>query len=75
MKAPPPHTAPTHPTLQEVDELCAEWEPEPLAPPLSEAQQNWREPVVSSDAGRMVRAPPRPPGAASALLPVARLLF
>lgn len=41
-------------TEKEVDELCAEWEPEPLAPPLSEAQQNWREPVVSSDAGRMV---------------------
>jgi hypothetical protein len=40
--------------LQEVDELCEEWEPEPLAPPLTDAQRAWREPIVSSEAGREV---------------------
>lgn len=42
--------------LQEIEELCEEWEPEPLAPPLPEALRNWREPVLSSPAGRLVTA-------------------
>ncbi|KAI3430742.1 hypothetical protein D9Q98_009154 [Chlorella vulgaris] len=41
-------------TPKEVDELCEEWEPEPLAPPLTDAQRAWREPIVSSEAGREV---------------------
>ena len=40
--------------LQEVEELCAEWEPEPLCPPLTAAQAAWREPVISSQVGTQV---------------------
>ena len=40
--------------MQEVEELCAEWEPEPLCPPLTAAQAAWREPVISSQVGTQV---------------------
>ena len=33
--------------LQEVDELCAEWQPEPLAAPLPAAQRDYEPPVIS----------------------------
>lgn len=39
---------------QEIDELCDEWEPEPLYPPVSAAQAAWKEPVISSQAGTQV---------------------
>ncbi len=33
--------------LQEMDELCAEWQPEPLCGPLTDAQRNYEPPVIS----------------------------
>lgn len=41
-------------SLQEIDELCEEWEPEPLYPPVSAAQAAWKEPVISSQTGTQV---------------------
>jgi serine palmitoyltransferase len=42
-------------TAKEIDELCEEWQPEPLAGPLTEFQRHWvTEPVVSSNAGPRV---------------------
>ncbi|PRW20998.1 long chain base biosynthesis 1-like [Chlorella sorokiniana] len=41
-------------TEREIDELCDEWEPEPLYPPVSAAQTGWKEPVISSQAGTQV---------------------
>lgn len=32
---------------QEIDALCAEWQPEPLVPPLTEAQRAFKEPVLA----------------------------
>ena len=40
---------------QEIDELCDEWEPEPLYPPVSAKQAAWKEPVISSQTGTQVR--------------------
>lgn len=39
---------------QEVDELCAEWKPEPLAPALTPTQQISRELVITSASGSRV---------------------
>ena len=33
-------------TEEEIDALCAEWQPEPLVPPLTEAQLAFKEPVL-----------------------------
>lgn len=49
-----PHTH-THSQLQEVDELCEEWEPEPLYPSLPPELRDWKEPVISSPVGSQVR--------------------
>lgn len=40
-------------TLQEIDELCEEWHPEPMWGQLNEFQQRWltEAPVLSSDTG------------------------
>ena len=34
------------PAVQEIDELCDEWQPEPLAGPLPAAQSNFEPPVI-----------------------------
>ncbi|KAK2075709.1 hypothetical protein QBZ16_001818 [Prototheca wickerhamii] len=41
-------------TEKEVDELCAEWKPEPLAPALTPTQQISRELVITSASGSRV---------------------
>lgn len=41
-------------TEKEVDELCEEWEPEPLYPSLPPEQAAWKEPVITSQAGKQV---------------------
>ncbi|BDA47055.1 Serine palmitoyltransferase 1 [Coccomyxa sp. Obi] len=43
-------------TEKEMDELCAEWQPEPLCGPLTDAQKNYEPPVISSAAGAYVVA-------------------
>ncbi|GBG76086.1 hypothetical protein CBR_g21746 [Chara braunii] len=35
----------------EIDQLCEEWEPEPLHPPLTEIMKTFKEPVLESAAG------------------------
>lgn len=51
----PPHSNACLPAcLQEIDELCDEWEPEPLYPPVSAVQAGWKEPVISSQTGTQV---------------------
>lgn len=51
----PPFTPLPHSTcLQEIDELCEEWEPEPLYPALPPEQAAWKEPVISKQAGTQV---------------------
>lgn len=41
-------------TEKEIDELCEEWEPEPLVPDITPFQRQWLDhtPIVSSPAGR-----------------------
>lgn len=41
-------------TEKEVQELCEEWEPEPLYPSLPPEQRDWKEPVISSQVGTQV---------------------
>lgn len=41
---------------QEIDELCEEWEPEPLFPAVTPEQAAWQEPVISSQTGTQVGA-------------------
>ncbi|KAK9918935.1 hypothetical protein WJX75_008173 [Coccomyxa subellipsoidea] len=43
-------------TEKEMDELCAEWQPEPLCGPLTEAQRKFEPPVISSAAGVYIMA-------------------
>ncbi|EIE21834.1 PLP-dependent transferase, partial [Coccomyxa subellipsoidea C-169] len=43
-------------TEKEMDELCAEWQPEPLCGLLTEAQRSYEPPVISSSAGVYVVA-------------------
>lgn len=50
-----PSVHPAIPHSQEIDELCEEWEPEPLYPSLPQPQAAWKEPVISSQTGTQAR--------------------
>ena len=44
-------------SAQEVDELCEEWQPEPLCPPVTEAERAYEPPLISRCQNRLLHTP------------------